>query len=56
MDKSFWQEKLNHLPVHPGVYLFKDGNGTIIYVGKAESLNSRVTSCLLYTSDAADEL
>lgn len=44
MDKSFWQEKLNHLPVHPGVYLFKDGNGTIIYVGKAESLKSRVTS------------
>ncbi|MBQ1251490.1 MAG: excinuclease ABC subunit UvrC [Firmicutes bacterium] len=44
MDRSFWQEKLNHLPSHPGVYLFKDETGRIIYVGKAESLKSRVTS------------
>lgn len=44
MDKSFWQEKLNHLPVHPGVYLFKDETGRVIYVGKAESLKSRVSS------------
>lgn len=44
MDKQFWQEKLNHLPVHPGVYIFRDGGGTVIYVGKAESLKSRVSS------------
>ena len=44
MDKAFWQEKLNHLPAHPGVYQFKDENGTVIYVGKAESLKARVTS------------
>lgn len=44
MDRSFWQEKLNHLPAHPGVYLFKDGDGCIIYVGKAESLKNRVSS------------
>lgn len=47
MDKSFWQEKLKNLPNHPGVYLFKDEEGRIIYVGKAESLKSRVSSYFL---------
>ena len=32
------------LPTKPGVYLFKDGRGTVIYVGKASSLRSRVRS------------
>lgn len=44
MDKAFWQEKLKHLPTRPGVYLFRDGDGNIIYVGKAESLKNRVSS------------
>lgn len=44
MDKGFWQEKIKHLPARPGVYLFKDGSGEIIYVGKAESLRNRVSS------------
>ncbi len=44
MDKGFWQEKLKNLPLRPGVYLFKDGNGKIIYVGKADALKSRVSS------------
>ena len=34
MDKAFWQEKLKHLPTRPGVYLFRDGDGNIIYVEK----------------------
>ena len=37
-------EKLEHLPVQPGVYLFKDKKGTVIYVGKAKSLRARVRS------------
>ncbi len=37
-------EKLKSLPVQPGVYLFKDKGGTIVYVGKAKSLRSRVRS------------
>lgn len=37
-------EKLNALPQKPGVYLFKDKNGVIIYVGKAKSLRKRVAS------------
>ncbi len=32
------------LPKEPGVYLFKDGSGTIIYIGKAKSLRARVSS------------
>src|SRR5690606_32359543 len=32
------------LPKEPGVYLMKDARGTIIYVGKAKSLKSRVSS------------
>ena len=37
-------EKLKALPGKPGVYLFKDKNGVIIYVGKAKSLRRRVAS------------
>jgi excinuclease ABC subunit C len=38
------QQKLDHLPARPGVYLHKDGKGTIIYVGKAKNLRNRVRS------------
>ncbi len=37
-------EKLAILPTVPGVYLHKDSSGTIIYVGKAINLRSRVRS------------
>src|SRR4051794_28921784 len=37
-------QKLDALPVSPGVYLFKDKKGTVVYVGKAKSLRSRVRS------------
>jgi excinuclease ABC subunit C len=36
------QEALRNLPDHPGVYIMKDGEGTIIYIGKAISLKNRV--------------
>ncbi len=35
---------LAHLPDRPGVYLFKDVRGTVLYVGKAQSLRGRVRS------------
>ncbi|MBX3056524.1 MAG: excinuclease ABC subunit UvrC [Anaerolineae bacterium] len=38
------QEILKKLPIKPGVYLHKDKYGTIIYVGKAINLRSRVRS------------
>lgn len=37
-------DKLAALPASPGVYLFKDRKGTVVYVGKAKSLRSRVRS------------
>lgn len=36
--------KLDNLPKTPGVYLFKDKNGKIIYIGKASILRRRVKS------------
>jgi excinuclease ABC subunit C len=32
------------IPEHPGVYLMKDNEGVIIYIGKAKNLRKRVTS------------
>ncbi|WP_334110883.1 GIY-YIG nuclease family protein, partial [Thermodesulfitimonas autotrophica] len=37
-------EKVNKLPEEPGVYLFKDDAGQVLYVGKAVSLRHRVRS------------
>ena len=37
-------QKLDALPAQPGVYLFKDKKGVVVYVGKAKSLRSRVRS------------
>ena len=37
-------EKLTLLPDHPGIYLWKNAEGEIIYIGKAKSLKNRVTS------------
>ena len=35
---------LDNLPDRPGVYLMKDAGGTVLYVGKAQSLRQRVRS------------
>src|SRR5688572_15453526 len=37
-------DKIPHLPESPGVYLWKDVDGTVLYVGKAKRLRSRVRS------------
>jgi excinuclease ABC subunit C len=39
-------DKVDTLPSRPGVYLFKDARGKVIYVGKAKSLRDRLRSYL----------
>jgi excinuclease ABC subunit C len=38
------RERVSQLPTVPGVYLYKDTHGTVIYVGKAKNLRARVRS------------
>ena len=45
------RRKASQLPAGPGVYLFKDGAGVVLYVGKAKSLRSRVMSYLQPSAD-----
>jgi excinuclease ABC subunit C len=44
MTAGYITEQIKGLPARPGVYLFKDAGGDIIYVGKAASLKHRVGS------------
>jgi excinuclease ABC subunit C len=45
-------EKIRSLPTQPGVYLYKNAEGVVIYVGKANNLRARVRSYLLESSQA----
>ena len=47
------RDKLERIPSRPGVYLFKDTAGRILYVGKARLLKDRVRS-YFQASRAAD--
>src|SRR4029453_3976172 len=38
------EDKLKALPAKPGVYLFRDARGEVLYIGKAKSLRPRVRS------------
>ena len=40
----FERPKTSEIPTQPGAYLFRDRHGRVIYVGKAKSLRSRVSS------------
>jgi excinuclease ABC subunit C len=45
------ESKLSHLPDQPGVYLFKDRSGDVLYIGKAARLADRVRSYFLKGAD-----
>lgn len=38
------EEKVDNLPLSPGVYMFKDRGGRLLYIGKAKRLRNRVRS------------
>jgi excinuclease ABC subunit C len=45
------EDQLKKLPAKPGVYLFRDAKGEILYVGKAKSLRPRVRSYFQASKD-----
>ncbi len=45
------RNKAGELPAAPGVYLFKDSAGRVLYIGKANNLRSRVASYLQPSAD-----
>lgn len=47
--------KNGELPAHPGVYFMKDAKGTLMYIGKATSLRTRVSSYFTRPADARIE-
>ena len=47
-------EKVRSVPEKPGIYIFRDADGRIIYVGKARILRSRVKSYFQKTADLDD--
>jgi len=50
------QDQLKALPTRPGVYLFRDADGDILYVGKAKSLRPRVRSYFQRTTDGRAQI
>jgi len=49
--KGKLEPTLKSLPAKPGVYLFLDAAGQVLYVGKAKSLRPRVRSYFQASSD-----
>jgi excinuclease ABC subunit C len=45
-DHEHLSQRIRELPDKPGIYIFKDAGGKVLYVGKAKSLRKRVTSYL----------
>jgi excinuclease ABC subunit C len=45
------EEQLKRLPAKPGVYIFRDERGQVLYVGKAKSLRPRVRSYFQASAD-----
>ena len=55
MFKSHLKSCLAVLPSQPGIYIFKDAQNNIIYVGKAASLRNRVRSYFQHSSNLPEK-
>ena len=49
MDFNALKEKASTLPLSPGVYIMRDNNDKVIYVGKAKRLRNRVSQYFVNT-------
>src|SRR6266545_1501637 len=43
-DQARFEERLKNVPIQPGVYIWKDTTGKILYVGKSKNLRDRMRS------------
>ncbi len=50
------EDQLKRLPAKPGVYLFRDAKGNVLYIGKAKSLRPRVRSYFQNTQDGRAQI
>lgn len=48
--------RIDALPTEPGVYLFRDSGGGVLYVGKAQSLRARVRSYFVAGGDGRSQV
>lgn len=53
---DFDRDFLKAIPEMPGVYVFKDRNGSIIYVGKASNLRTRINSYFWNTGESPEKI
>jgi excinuclease ABC subunit C len=55
MSESVYPDR-SHLPTSPGVYIFKDSEGAVLYVGKAKNIRSRVASYFSRSGDGRPKI
>jgi excinuclease ABC subunit C len=56
MRKQHLEAQLKALPAKPGVYVFRGGDGRVLYIGKAKSLRPRVRSYFQATPDTRAQI
>jgi excinuclease ABC subunit C len=56
MRKQRLESQLKALPAKPGVYVFRDEDGRVLYIGKAKSLRPRVRSYFQATPDTRAQI
>lgn len=56
METKWYKARLKALPVRPGVYIFKDEGGNVLYVGKAAILRNRVRSYFASPAELSPKL